>query len=91
MEPNSALARRRKWVELWKWRRGVHRSTGGAFVLPLAVGIAVGRLGCFFSGLADYTYGAPARVPCFQYMPPNIAGANWATAAKEISPMPTSA
>ena len=34
---------------------------------------------------------APARVPCFQYMPPNIAGANWATAAKEIRPMPTRA
>src|SRR5574343_1509490 len=32
---------------------------------------------------------APARVPCFQYMPPNMAGANWATAANEISPMPT--
>lgn len=50
-------------VELWKWRRGVRRSTGGAFVLPLAVGIAVGRLGCFFSGLPDFTYGAASSVP----------------------------
>jgi hypothetical protein len=50
-------------VELWKWRRGIRRSTGGAFVLPLAVGIAVGRLGCFFAGLADFTYGAPTSLP----------------------------
>ncbi|MDE8653047.1 prolipoprotein diacylglyceryl transferase family protein [Novosphingobium album (ex Liu et al. 2023)] len=50
-------------VEVWKWRHGVRRSTGVAFALPLAVGIAVGRLGCFFSGLADFTYGAPAAVP----------------------------
>lgn len=50
-------------VELWKWRHGVRRSTGGAFVLPLAVGIAVGRFGCLFSGLPDYTHGAPAALP----------------------------
>jgi len=50
-------------VELWKWRHGVRRSTGGAFVLPLAVGIAVGRFGCLFSGLPDFTYGAPASLP----------------------------
>lgn len=46
-------------VELWKWRKGIRQSTGGPFVLPLCVGIAVGRMGCFFSGLADYTYGSP--------------------------------
>lgn len=50
-------------VELWKWRRGIRRSTGGAFVLPLAVGIAVGRLGCFFAGLTDFTYGTPTALP----------------------------
>lgn len=32
-------------------------------VLPIAVGIAIGRLGCFFAGLADYTYGIPTRLP----------------------------
>ena len=47
-------------VELWKWRKGVTQSTGGAFALPLATGIAIGRLGCFFSGLPDYTYGSPS-------------------------------
>lgn len=50
-------------VELWKWRRGIKGSTGGAFVLPLAVGIVVGRLGCFFSGLPDFTYGSPTSLP----------------------------
>lgn len=50
-------------VELWKWRHGVRRSTGGAFALPMACGIAVGRLGCFFSGLPDWTYGAPTGLP----------------------------
>jgi len=50
-------------VELWKARHGVRQSTGGAFALPLATGIAVGRLGCLMSGLPDFTYGAPASVP----------------------------
>ena len=50
-------------VELWKRLHGVRVSTGGALVLPLAVGIAVGRLGCLFAGLPDYTYGTPAGLP----------------------------
>lgn len=50
-------------VELWKWRHGIRVSTGGSFVLPIATGIAVGRLGCFFAGLPDYTYGSAATVP----------------------------
>ena len=50
-------------VELWKWRHGVRQSTGGAFVLPFCVGLALGRLGCLFSGLADFTYGTPTGVP----------------------------
>lgn len=59
----GALAGGIAGVELWKWRRGVHVSTGGAFVLPIAVGIAVGRLGCLFTGLADATYGVPTGLP----------------------------
>jgi prolipoprotein diacylglyceryltransferase len=50
-------------VELWKWMHGVRASTGGALVLPIAVGITVGRFGCLFAGLADYTYGVPTRLP----------------------------
>jgi prolipoprotein diacylglyceryltransferase len=38
-------------------------STGDDFVLPLAAGIAIGRLGCFFAGLADHTYGLPTTLP----------------------------
>lgn len=50
-------------VELFKLATGVRGSTGGPFVAPLALGIAVGRLGCFFAGLPDYTYGTPTRLP----------------------------
>ena len=37
-------------VELAKWRLGITTKTGDHFVVPVAVGIGVGRLGCFFSG-----------------------------------------
>jgi phosphatidylglycerol---prolipoprotein diacylglyceryl transferase len=46
-------------VEIFKWLNGIRGSTGGQFVAPLAVGIMVGRFGCFFAGLPDYTYGTP--------------------------------
>ncbi|MEB3301031.1 MAG: prolipoprotein diacylglyceryl transferase family protein [Cyanobacteriota bacterium] len=59
----GALAGAIAGVELWKWRHGVRGSTGGAFVLPLALGIMVGRLGCLFAGLADATHGVPTRLP----------------------------
>jgi phosphatidylglycerol---prolipoprotein diacylglyceryl transferase len=38
-------------------------STGDDFLVPLAAGIAIGRLGCFFAGLADRTYGLPTTLP----------------------------
>lgn len=50
-------------VELYKWRRGIRISTGGIWVGPIALGIAVGRIGCFLSGLADETFGSPTRLP----------------------------
>ncbi|MFO0588249.1 MAG: prolipoprotein diacylglyceryl transferase family protein [Polyangiaceae bacterium] len=37
-------------VEIGKWALGVRRSTGDGFALPLAVGLACGRMGCFFTG-----------------------------------------
>ncbi|MDT4870930.1 hypothetical protein FQZ97_1060320 [compost metagenome] len=40
---------------------------------------------------SDNPLRAPARVPCFQYMPPSIAGANCATAANDTRPIETSA
>ena len=50
-------------VEIFKWCTGIRGSTGGQFVAPLAIGIAVGRWGCFFAGLPDYTYGTPTDLP----------------------------
>jgi prolipoprotein diacylglyceryltransferase len=50
-------------VELYKLARGIKGSTGAQFVAPLALGIAVGRLGCFFAGLPDFTYGTPTDLP----------------------------
>lgn len=50
-------------VELYKLIAGIRGSTGGQFVAPLALGIAVGRFGCFFAGLPDYTYGTPTSLP----------------------------
>jgi len=50
-------------VELYKAARGIRGSTGAVWVGPLALGIAVGRLGCLFAGLGDETYGVPANLP----------------------------
>jgi prolipoprotein diacylglyceryltransferase len=50
-------------VELWKWRKGVRESTGGPYVIPLCLGIVVGRWGCLFAGLRDDTYGVPTSMP----------------------------
>jgi prolipoprotein diacylglyceryltransferase len=45
-------------VEVFKKIMKIKGSTGAYFVPSLAIGIAVGRVGCFLSGLEDYTYGA---------------------------------
>src|SRR5882757_7853522 len=50
-------------IELYKWRAGISLRTGARFALPLAVGVAVGRLGCYFAGLDDFTYGTPTTFP----------------------------
>src|SRR3981189_187506 len=50
-------------IELYKWRNGISLRTGARFALPLAIGIAIGRLGCFFAGLDDFTYGTPTKLP----------------------------
>lgn len=47
-------------VELAKWRIGVTTKTGDQFAVPVAVGIGVGRWGCFFGGCC---YGVPTSVP----------------------------
>ena len=50
-------------VELYKLARRISGSTGAFWVGPIALGIAVGRLGCLFSGLGDETYGTPTALP----------------------------
>jgi prolipoprotein diacylglyceryltransferase len=50
-------------VELYKHARGIRVRTGARFALPLAVGVAVGRIGCYLSGLGDFTYGTPTALP----------------------------
>jgi phosphatidylglycerol:prolipoprotein diacylglycerol transferase len=50
-------------VEWIKRRLGITASTGDLFAVPLAVGIAVGRIGCFLAGLPDQTYGISTTLP----------------------------
>jgi phosphatidylglycerol:prolipoprotein diacylglycerol transferase len=50
-------------VEWGKARVGVSTRTGDLFAVPLCVGIAVGRIGCFLTGLADRTFGSPTSLP----------------------------
>ncbi len=50
-------------IEALKWQTGVAGSTGLRLVAPLAAAIAVGRLGCFYAGLDDMTYGTPTALP----------------------------
>lgn len=48
-------------VETAKKCIGWTRSTGDDFVLPLAVGMMIGRIGCFLTGLDDHTYGVATK------------------------------
>lgn len=50
-------------VELAKWRMGIRQSTGDAFVFPLILGIAIGRIGCLLTGLDDHTHGMHSSLP----------------------------
>jgi phosphatidylglycerol:prolipoprotein diacylglycerol transferase len=50
-------------IELYKWTTGISVRTGARFALPLAIGIAIGRIGCYLAGLDDFTYGTPTALP----------------------------
>lgn len=50
-------------VEIAKWILGIRQSTGDAFVYPLILGMAIGRIGCFLTGLSDHTCGLPTLLP----------------------------
>ncbi len=44
-------------VELAKKLIGEKRSSGDLFTFPIILGIIIGRIGCFLSGVNDFTYG----------------------------------
>ncbi|MED1201643.1 prolipoprotein diacylglyceryl transferase [Heyndrickxia acidicola] len=48
-------------VETAKKIIGWEHSTGDDFVFPLIVGMMIGRVGCFLTGLSDHTYGTPTN------------------------------
>lgn len=50
-------------VEVFKKITGLKGSTGGAFVAAFSVGTAIGRIGCYLSGLEDFTYGVETTLP----------------------------
>jgi phosphatidylglycerol---prolipoprotein diacylglyceryl transferase len=50
-------------VELYKRRAHITARTGARFALPFAVGVAIGRIGCYLAGLDDFTYGTPTTLP----------------------------
>jgi prolipoprotein diacylglyceryltransferase len=50
-------------VEWTKARLRIQRRTGDLFALPIVAGTAIGRMGCFFAGLRDRTYGTPTVLP----------------------------
>lgn len=50
-------------VEIAKKLTGITRSTGDAFVMPVLLGLAIGRVGCFLAGLEDGTFGVATDLP----------------------------
>ena len=50
-------------VELWKTIKGRRGSTGVVYVVPLSIGMILGRIGCQLAGLEDMTYGTPTTLP----------------------------
>jgi phosphatidylglycerol---prolipoprotein diacylglyceryl transferase len=50
-------------VECAKRYSGITRRTGDLFAVPIVVGIAIGRFGCFLAGIQDDTYGLPTMLP----------------------------
>jgi len=47
-------------IEAAKWVFEIKSKTGDSFLIPVAVAIAIGRLGCFFGGCC---YGTPTELP----------------------------
>jgi prolipoprotein diacylglyceryltransferase len=50
-------------VEVAKQILGIKQRTGDLFAIPLCVGIVIGRIGCFLTGLEDHTAGIATSLP----------------------------
>jgi len=50
-------------IEVYKKIAKIKGSTGAYFVPSLALGIAIGRIGCYKAGLPDFTYGIETTLP----------------------------
>lgn len=50
-------------VEGYKLLKGIGARTGDLFAIPLCIGIAIGRIGCFLAGTDDDAYGSPTSLP----------------------------
>jgi prolipoprotein diacylglyceryltransferase len=50
-------------IEIFKWYKGIKRSTGLIFVPAFATSVIIGRIGCYLSGLEDNTYGLQTALP----------------------------
>lgn len=50
-------------VEIAKKIQGVRHSTGDGYVFPMIVGMMIGRVGCFLTGLEDMTHGVETGLP----------------------------
>lgn len=50
-------------IEIYKLAIGKRQSTGQIFVVPLTVGIIIGRWGCLLAGIPDDTFGSSSSLP----------------------------
>ncbi len=50
-------------IEIGKKLMGIQSSTGDRFIMPLVIGMLIGRTGCFLAGLNDGTYGVTTNLP----------------------------
>lgn len=50
-------------VEIAKRLLGVRSRGGDLYVIPICIGTAIGRVGCFLTGLPDHTYGLHTTLP----------------------------
>lgn len=53
-------------VEAAKWTLDVQTKTGDTFAVPVALAVAIGRIGCFNAGCC---FGQPTNLPWGQYFP----------------------